>query len=238
MKSVVYGYARTSTAKQKLERQIYEIEKAYPDAVLVTEQYTGKTTSRPAWNKLMKRVKAGDTIVFESVSRMSRNAEEGFELYKKLYESGIELVFLAQPFVNTSVYRAAAQKHIEINVQTGNKAFDKYLDTMIEATNTLMMELAAQQVPAAFKSAEDEVIEKNRSTSQGVRRAQAAGKQVGRAAGATVTTKKSIHAKEVIRKHSKDFGGSLGDKECISLCGCSRNSFYKYKKAVLIELNG
>ena len=35
---------------------------------------------------------------------------------------------------------------------------------------------------------------------------------------------------EIIKKHSKDFGGSLEDPDVIKLCGCSRNSYYKYKK--------
>ena len=36
--------------------------------------------------------------------------------------------------------------------------------------------------------------------------------------------------KAIIKKHSKDFGGSLEDPDVIKLCGCSRNSYYKYKK--------
>lgn len=52
---------------------------------------------RPEWNKLYKKAKAGDTIIFDSVSRMSRNADEGFCLYEELYNKGIELVFLKEP---------------------------------------------------------------------------------------------------------------------------------------------
>jgi hypothetical protein len=36
--------------------------------------------------------------------------------------------------------------------------------------------------------------------------------------------------KAIIPKHSKDFGGSLEDPDVIKLCGCSRNSYYKYKR--------
>ena len=232
-RNTVYGYARTSTRKQKLDRQIYEINKTYPDAVIITEQYTGKTTNRPAWNKLLKQVKPGDTIVFEAASRMSRSAEEGYQLYKQLYEKGIELIFISQPYINTSVYRTAAQKHIDLVVETGNAPIDKAFNGMIDIMNTLMMELAAQQVPAAFKSAEDELTEKNRNTSQGVRRAQAAGKQIGRATGATVTTKKSIEAKEQIKKYCKDFDGSLTDKDTMQLIGIARNTYYKYKREII-----
>ena len=48
--------------------------------------------------------------------------------------------------------------------------------------------------------------------------------------GTTLTTKKSVECKAIIKKHSKDFGGSLEDPDVIKLCGCSRNSYYKYKR--------
>jgi hypothetical protein len=35
-----------------------------------------------------------------------------------------------------------------------------------------------------------------------------------------------------IKKHSRDFGGSLDDSDVITLCGCSRNSYYKYKREI------
>ena len=90
----IYGYARISTMKQSIARQIDNIKAKYPDAVIITEEYTGTTTDRPAWNKLRKNLKAGDTVVFDEVSRMSRNAEEGFKLYETLFNEGVNLFFL------------------------------------------------------------------------------------------------------------------------------------------------
>ena len=49
----------------------------------------------------------------------------------------------------------------------------------------------------------------------------------------TLETKKAKAAKETIKQHSRDFGGSLADPECMKLAGCSRNSFYKYKRELL-----
>lgn len=54
-------------------------------------------------------VKPGDIIIFDSVSRMARDAEEGFEEYQKLYAMGVELIFLQEPHINTEVYRNALQ---------------------------------------------------------------------------------------------------------------------------------
>ena len=77
-----YGYCRISTKQQSIDRQIRNIKKEYPDAVILQEAYTGTTTDRPEWNKLYKAVKDGDIIIFDSVSRMSRDAAEGFKLTK------------------------------------------------------------------------------------------------------------------------------------------------------------
>ena len=89
-----YGYARISQKKQSIERQIRNIKSAYPEATIIEEAYTGTSIDRKEWNKLFKKVKAGDTIIFDSVSRMSRNAEEGFTAYEELFTRGVELVFL------------------------------------------------------------------------------------------------------------------------------------------------
>ena len=99
-----YGYCRISTGKQNIERQIRNIKRDYQEALIVEEVYTGtKTAGREKWLNLIKVVQEGDRIVFDSVSRMSRDAEEGFTAYEELYHRGIDLVFLKEPHINTSV---------------------------------------------------------------------------------------------------------------------------------------
>ena len=56
------------------------------------------------------------------------------------------------------------------------------------------------------------------------------GVKIGLPKGTTLETKKSLYCKAIIQKHSKDFGGTLDDPDVIKLCGCSRNSYYKYKR--------
>jgi len=41
-----------------------------------------------------------------------------------------------------------------------------------------------------------------------------------------------MQCKAIIKKHSKDFGGTLDDADVMKLCGCSRNSYYKYKREI------
>ena len=96
-KPKVYGYCRISTPKQSIDRQIRNIQSENEQAIIVQEVFTGtKITGRKEWEKLIKKVKAGDTIIFDSVSRMSRNAEEGIEIYFKLMDQGVNLIFLKE----------------------------------------------------------------------------------------------------------------------------------------------
>lgn len=241
-KAIVYGYARISTMKQKLERQIDNIKQAYPDAVIITEAYTGTKIDRPAFTKLVQQLQEGDTLVFDEVSRMSRNAAEGFSLYRDLYEKGINLVFLKEPHINSSVYKAALEKHVDLTVDTGRKAIDRYIDGQGKLLNDLLLDLAKEQIEIAFDAAQAEVDYLHQRTSEGVRKAQAAGKQVGRAEGSSAGAgfteyAKAKAAKEVIRKHNRDFGGNLTDAETIKLAGCARGSFYKYKRELKAEID-
>ena len=104
---MVYGYCRVSTKKQSIERQERNIKAAYPDAVIVREVYTGTRSDRPEWHKIMRQVEKGtvERIVFDSVSRMSRDAQEGFELYESLLNRGIALTFLKEPQIDTETYQ-------------------------------------------------------------------------------------------------------------------------------------
>ena len=130
---------------------------------------------RPKFQMLLRIVKAGDTIVFDEVSRMSRTADEGFELYKALYEKGVELVFLKEPHINTAVYKKALQSQVPL---TGDK-----IDFILQGVNQYLMELAKDQIRIAFEQAELEVVQLRQRTREGIETARQNGKQIGRIAG-------------------------------------------------------
>ena len=225
----VYGYCRISTAKQSIERQERNI-KAYDNtAIILKEQYTGTQDDRPIFTKLMNKVRKGDTIIFDSVSRMSRTAEGGFKMYKALFNMGIELVFLKEPHINTCTYRTAISNSIN---KTGNLIADVY----IEATNQVLMMLAEQQIHLAFEQAEKEVQDLRQRTREGIVTAKLNGKIVGRKTGAKIITKKCKECKMKILEYSKKFNGNLGDADVIKLLNISRNTFYKYCRELKSEI--
>ena len=227
MKQRIYGYCRVSTAKQSIERQIRNIKADFPEAVIVTEEYTGTKLDRPAWSKLYKTVKEGDTIIFDSVSRMSRDSDEGFQVYEELYQRGVNLIFLKERHIDTETYKKALSSG-------GVPLTGTNVDLILQGVNAYLLSLAKEQIKLAFDQAEKEVEDLHQRTKEGIETARLNGKQIGQKLGAKLTTKKSVEAKEVILKHSKDFNGTLTDPEVITLCGIARGTFYKYKR----ELKG
>lgn len=218
----VYGYCRTSTPQQSIERQVRNIKAEYPAAIMVLEAYTGSKTDRPEWNKLYERVEAGDTIVFDSVSRMGRNADEGVETYFRLYEKGVRLVFLKEHYIDTSLYEENMRDGFEMQGSDG--------DGISEGLNNYFRKLAERQIRIAFERSEKEAHDLRQRTREGIETARLNGKQIGQKVGSKLTVKKEAPAKEKILKYSRDFNGSLSDVECIKLAGVSRNTYYKYKR--------
>ncbi|MFR8347414.1 MAG: recombinase family protein, partial [Mediterraneibacter gnavus] len=164
----------------------------------------------------------GDTIIFDSVSRMSRNAEDGFYMYNELFSKGISLVFLKEPHINTDTYKSA--------LQGGIPATGTNIDCILEGINKYLLSLAKEQIRLAFEQSEKEVADLHQRTREGIETARINGKQIGQKTGAKLTTQKSKKAKEIILKYSKAFAGTLADADCMKLAGVSRNTFYKYKK--------
>lgn len=221
---MIYGYARISRPQQNIDRQIRNIKEKYPEAVIVEEAYTGTTIERPKWQRLAAAVQQDDTIVFDSVSRMSRDAEEGFSAYETLFSRGVELVFLKEPMIDTVAFRRALTASVPL---TGGN-----VDLILQGVNAFLLELAKEQIKIAFAQAEKEVSDLHQRTREGIETARLNGKQIGRATGAHIETRKSREAKEIIRQHSRSFGGSLADAELCRLAGISRNSLYKYKREI------
>ena len=167
---------------------------------------------------------------------MARTSTEGFQDYKMLYERGVHLVFLNEPLINTSVLDATKDKLLNINIETGNAAVDAFFKGNIELINNFIMALAEEQIKTAFDQAEKEVVDLHSRISQGIREAKLNGTQIGLIKGTNLNTKKSIECKAIIKKHAKDFGGTLDDPDVMKLCGCSRNSYYKYKKEAKLSV--
>lgn len=227
----VYGYCRISTAKQSIDRQVRNILASFPNADIRKEVYTGtKYQGREELKKILDKVQTGDTIVFDSVSRMSRNADEGIKLYFELYNKGVNLVFLKENYINTETYKSTLTNQIGL---TGDD-----VDLILEGVNRYLVKLAEKQIRIAFEQSEKEVTDLHERTKEGIETARLSGKDVCGTVnkGKTYSVKKSEKAKEIIKKHSKSFGGTLGNAELMKLAGITEPTLLKYKKEIRQEM--
>ena len=232
----IYGYCRISTKRQSIERQERNIKAVHPDAIIVKEVYTGtKFQGRKGLDKILKLVQSGDLICFDEVSRMSRDADSGYELYEELFNRDVDLEFIKEPHINTATYRESIEKQIKVPLESGDAATDELMAAIIEALNHYILALAKKQIKLAFEQAESEVTYLHQRTREGMETARLNGKQIGLKTGTKLVTKKSLEAKEKILLHSKDYGGSLTDADLMMLTGLSRNTYYKYKRELKEE---
>lgn len=226
---MIYGYCRVSTNRQVITRQIENILKVYPEARIYQEAYTGVTSDRQEWKKLKKLVSSGDTLVFDSVSRMSRNAEDGIQEYFELYNKGVKLIFLKEGYINSDVYTKAKEQQI---AKTGNKI----TDILLSAIEEVLKVIAVDQIEKAFEQSEKEALDIRTRTREGLRVKKSQGVILGRRVGSKIQTKKSIEMKEKIKLLAKDFGGNLKDIQVIEVLKISRNTYFKYKRELKEEL--
>lgn len=76
-KMAAYGYIRVSTAEQNTARQFAALEKLkIPKNNMYVDKQSGKDFNRPAYKRLLKRLKEGDLLYLKSIDRLGRNYEE------------------------------------------------------------------------------------------------------------------------------------------------------------------
>ncbi len=245
MAELIYAYLRVSTKHQDIGRQRVNILRAYPSAILYEETHSGGDYAGCiVLNKLLNIVKSGDTIVFDSVSRFTRDNETGLQEYKRLFKMGVNLVFLNEPYINTDNYR----KTLDVALpRTGT-----FIDPIIKGVEEALLQLAEQQVQDAFNQANKELQDIRTRTSQALQKKIAENKllppeqqiRIGTQKGDTFITKKKVIAAERIKEGvakgypdevimnniNGDLKKHLPDSKCKEI---SRNTYYNYKREVL-----
>lgn len=90
MTNTIYGYARVSTAQQDYATQIEDLKRAGATKIF-KDKYTGTTANRPEFDKLMAKIKSGDTLIVTKLDRLARNTQDALNIVKKMNAEGIIL---------------------------------------------------------------------------------------------------------------------------------------------------
>ena len=103
MSGHVYGYIRVSTKEQCIDRQMQAMREAgVAEKDVYIDRQSGKNFSRPAYQRLRRRLSAGDTLIVKSIDRLGRNYAAVVEEWRYLtQEKGGAIVVLDLPILNT-----------------------------------------------------------------------------------------------------------------------------------------
>lgn len=95
------GYARVSTNDQKLETQIELLKSAGAEAIY-QEKFTGTTTDRPEFTKLIHLLQRDDCLIVTKLDRFARNTREALEIIQQLFERGIKVHILNMGIIDNT----------------------------------------------------------------------------------------------------------------------------------------
>lgn len=99
----LYGYVRVSSRDQNENRQLIAMkEKGVPTNTIFIDKQSGKDFDRPEYQRMLRRLKDGDTLIIKSIDRLGRNYDGILEQWRDLSKRGVGIVVLDMPILDTS----------------------------------------------------------------------------------------------------------------------------------------
>lgn len=101
--STIYGYVRVSTREQNEDRQLIALHEAgVPEKNIFMDKQSGKDFERPAYKRLLRKLKKDDLLYIKSIDRLGRNYKEILEQWRILTkEKGVDICVLDMPLLDT-----------------------------------------------------------------------------------------------------------------------------------------
>lgn len=103
----IYGYIRVSTKEQNEDRQMIALSTYHiPQKHLFMDKQSGKNFDRPAYKRLIKKLKPGDLLIVKSIDRLGRNYQEILEQWRVITkQKRADIRVLDMPLLDTSTHR-------------------------------------------------------------------------------------------------------------------------------------
>lgn len=101
----LYGYVRVSTKEQHTDRQLIALSEYHiPPKNLYIDHQSGKNFQRPAYQKLLRKLKKDDLLIVKSIDRLGRNYDEIIEQWRIITkEKGVDIRILDMPLLDTTI---------------------------------------------------------------------------------------------------------------------------------------
>lgn len=99
----IYGYARVSSRDQNEDRQRIALhEMGVPEANIYIDKQSGKDFERPAYRRMVRKLKGNDLLYIKSIDRLGRNYEEIQNQWRVLTkEKGVDIYVIDMPLLDT-----------------------------------------------------------------------------------------------------------------------------------------
>ncbi len=205
--SNVYGYHRTSTTDQHLDRGIIAIKEYCKNNginlnEIFTDQQTGKNFNRPDYQAMKRIAKSkGDIIILSELDRLGRNKEDTLKELQHYKALGVRVMILEIPTTLVDYSK-----------------MDNSMATMImETINNMLIEMYA-----TFAHAEMQKREKRQKEGIQAKKDRKDWDDYGRP--------KAIDFKIFSNEYQKVKNGTLKPFECMKQLGLTKPTFYRYKK--------
>lgn len=103
MESKIYGYIRVSTKEQNEDRQMIALKQfGVEERFIYMDKQSGKDFNRPAYRRMLRILREGDTLVVKSIDRLGRNYDEIIEQWRIITkEKKAAIVVLDMPLLDT-----------------------------------------------------------------------------------------------------------------------------------------
>ena len=203
----IYGYHRTSTVEQHLDRGIKAINDFCEKNNMTldemfTDQKTGKNFDRPDYLTLKRMAKKpGDIIIISELDRLGRNKEDTLKELRHFKSLGVRLMILEIPTTLTNY----------------SSMEDSLANMIMDTINNMLIEMYATFAHA-------EMIKRETRQKQGIQAMKDRGEwdKYGRP--------EVINFKRFSNEYSKVIDGKLRPFECMKLLGMKKPTFYKYAR--------
>lgn len=99
----IYGYIRVSTKEQNEDRQLLAMNGlGISQGCLFIDKQSGKDFERPAYKRMIKRMKKDDLLYIKSIDRLGRNYEEIQQQWRVITkDKGVDICVIDMPLLDT-----------------------------------------------------------------------------------------------------------------------------------------
>lgn len=225
---MVYGYCSITLRQGSYEAQENKIKELRPDAVIIKDDLSKASNIgyTKGINLLLTSVKPGDYVIMEGPEKLGKNTINAYNVFLKLHQVGALLYFYNVQHLSTDTI-TKVYNNLMRNARDRSGKFKLY-----DFIQTVYKDQIVDYLDYFYKERENR---KKRRTQTNIEKGH--GKSGKGTTGLTYLSSNFYRYKDMIINESKSFNGTLSDQELLEKTGLSRNSYYKYKKAIKAELD-